>query len=165
MREAACGAAAATRACAPACARAPARAPSPYCPSILHPLAPSLKSVPPGRCAAHLRFKQGGAFRARGSLTYTGPKLVTTKSRRLVSVQIEQSKLSSDDIAQMQKLIDGNENYRIRIQVPPTHPGAHDVAAECAQAQTKRSLCENVLRVRASAPAHASSGPRGGSRT
>jgi hypothetical protein len=65
----------------------------------------------------------------------------------------------------MQKLIDGNENYRIRIQVPPVHPGAHAVAAECAQAQTKRSLCENVSRVRASAPAHATSGPRAGSRT
>ena len=61
-------------------------------------------------------------------------------------MQIEQSKLSSDDIAQMQKLIDGNENYRIRIQVPPVHPGAHAVAAECAQAQTKRSFRENVSR-------------------
>ena len=72
----------------------------------------------------HPRRAQEGAFRARGSLTYTGPKLVTTKSRRLVSVQIEQSKFSSEELAQLQKLIDDSGSYRIRIQVPPVRPGA-----------------------------------------
>ena len=56
-------------------------------------------------------------FTKRGSLTYTGPKLVTTRSKRLVSVQIEQSKLSDADLSKLQKLIDENRPYRIRIQV------------------------------------------------
>lgn len=60
---------------------------------------------------------QGGDFKARGSLTYTGPKLVTSKSKRLVSVQIEQTMFSSDDLSKLQKLIDEDRPYRIRIQV------------------------------------------------
>lgn len=60
---------------------------------------------------------QGGRFTARGTLTYTGPKLVTSKSKRLVSVQIEQSKFSSEDLTKLQQLIDDDKPYRIRIQV------------------------------------------------
>ena len=60
---------------------------------------------------------QGDEWTARGTLTYTGPKLVTTKSKRLVSVQIEQSKFSSDDLHKLQKLVDEGRPYRIRIQV------------------------------------------------
>jgi len=58
----------------------------------------------------------GGKFEARGSLTYTGPKLVTSKSKRLVSVQIEQTKFSSDDLSKLQILINEDRPYRIRIQ-------------------------------------------------
>jgi hypothetical protein len=65
---------------------------------------------------------QGGEYTARGTLTYTGPKLVTSKSKRLVSVQIEQSKFSSQDLAKLQQLIDDDKPYRIRIQVGPSLP-------------------------------------------
>ena len=60
---------------------------------------------------------QGGEYTARGTLTYTGPKLVTSKSKRLVSVQIEQSKFSSQDLAKLQQLVEDGKPYRIRIQV------------------------------------------------
>lgn len=63
-----------------------------------------------------LEHSFGGDFTARGSLTYTGPKLVTTKSKRLVSVQIEQTKMNSGDLKQLQQLIDDGRPYRIRIQ-------------------------------------------------
>ena len=60
---------------------------------------------------------QWGEFKARGTLTYTGPKLVTTKSKRLVSVQIEQIKFDSADLANLQTLIDEDRPYRVRVQV------------------------------------------------
>jgi hypothetical protein len=60
---------------------------------------------------------QGGEYTQRGTLTYTGPKLVTSKSKRLVSVQIEQSKFQSEDLAKLERLVDQGQPYRIRIQV------------------------------------------------
>ncbi|MGB1606623.1 MAG: hypothetical protein ACPIOQ_78560 [Promethearchaeia archaeon] len=82
---------------------------------------------------------QGGTFAARGTLTYTGPKLVTSRSKRLVSVQIEQTKFSSADLKQLQKLIDEDRPYRIRIQVcpdphEPTHATDFRQRLHCKQA-------------------------------
>ena len=82
---------------------------------------------------------QGGTFTARGTLTYTGPKLVTSRSKRLVSVQIEQTKFSSADLKQLQKLIDEDRPYRIRIQVcpdphAPTHATDFRQRLHCKQA-------------------------------
>jgi hypothetical protein len=65
----------------------------------------------------------------RGKLTYRGPKLVTSKSRRLVSVHVEQSRLSGYNLDAIQKLVDDNQLYRVRIQSNVNDPNSPKVMA------------------------------------
>jgi hypothetical protein len=65
----------------------------------------------------------------RGKLTYRGPKHVTSKSKRLVSVQVEQSRLSREDLRSFQKLVDANQLYRVRIQSNVNDPSSPKVMA------------------------------------
>ena len=72
-------------------------------------------------------FQVSGEFKERCKLTYTGPKQATAKSRRMVSVQVEQSKLSGSDLTQLKGLVEAGQLYRIRVQSNVNDPNSPKV--------------------------------------
>jgi hypothetical protein len=55
------------------------------------------------------------SWKPRSTLTYSVPKLVTAKSKRLVSLQVEQITFSQAELTELQKLVDAGRMYRLRV--------------------------------------------------
>lgn len=88
-----------------------------------------------------------GNFQPRGKLTYTGPKLVTAKSKRLVSVHMEQSELSGEQVSQLQQLMDRDALYRVRIQSNVNDKNSPKVMASIPACMLVMSNFHEIFRV------------------
>lgn len=94
------------------------------------------------------RAAQGnGSWEHRGKLTYTGPKHVNSKSKRLVSVHVEQAEFTAAQVAKVQKLIDGGVPYRIRVQSDVADPSSAKVMASIPSCLLAAAKFHEILRV------------------
>jgi hypothetical protein len=92
-------------------------------------------------------FQGKGEFTKRSKLTYTGPKLVTAKSKRHVSVQLEQVSISAADVAKMQKLIDDGDLYRVQIPSNVNDPNSPKVMASIPACLLASSNFHEIFRI------------------
>eukprot|EP00960_Hanusia_phi_P054809 762781-Hanusia_phi.AAC.12 len=93
----------------------------------------------------HMLSEQDG-FVPRSKLTYTGPKSGSLRTKRHVSVHVQQATLSSEDMVKFQKLIDSHGFYKLRVQSDVNDPKSEKVMASLPACLLAASNFHEMLR-------------------
>eukprot|EP00286_Rhodomonas_abbreviata_P021299 CAMPEP_0181312804 /NCGR_PEP_ID=MMETSP1101-20121128/13895_1 /TAXON_ID=46948 /ORGANISM="Rhodomonas abbreviata, Strain Caron Lab Isolate" /LENGTH=241 /DNA_ID=CAMNT_0023419685 /DNA_START=164 /DNA_END=885 /DNA_ORIENTATION=+ len=86
-------------------------------------------------------------FKPRCKLTYSAPRHGGSKSRRTVSVHIEQTTFSAADLQRLQELSDAGKHYKIRVPSDVSDPDSPKVVASVPACLLIASDFHEMLRV------------------
>jgi len=86
-------------------------------------------------------------WESRGKLTYTGPKHINSKSKRLVSVHVEQTEFTAEQVKKLQELIDRGGMYRIRMPSDVNNASSTKIMASIPACMLASSKFHEILRV------------------
>eukprot|EP00961_Rhodomonas_salina_P048187 647079-Rhodomonas_salina.3 len=99
-------------------------------------------------------WQAGGTFKARCKLMYSALRSSGLKAKRTVSVKIDQTTFSPQDLAMLQELVDAGKHYVVRIPSDVNNPDSPKVSASVPACLLAASDFHEIFRVHVDAFGH-----------